>query len=127
VCSGQAAWFTKFHHEQIPSAKERYNKELNRITGVLESVLARHEKEYSHSAGFDGPWLVGNKFSFADLVFVSWQKIIAFIVLEDQYDINNYPHVKAWMDKMLARDTIKGVIDRSVAVSRAEQSRKQDS
>jgi glutathione S-transferase len=21
---GQAAWFTKFHHEQLPSAKERY-------------------------------------------------------------------------------------------------------
>lgn len=60
-------WFTKFHSEQLPSAKERYYKEIQRVTSVLEEHLKKQEK------GEDGPWLVGNKYSYADLAFVPWQ------------------------------------------------------
>lgn len=67
---GQAAWFTKFHPEQLPSAQERYYKEIKRVTSVLEGHLQKQDK------GQDGPWLVGNKFSYADLAFVPWQYIV---------------------------------------------------
>ncbi len=30
---GQAAWFANYHHEKIPSAIERYQKEIRRVIG----------------------------------------------------------------------------------------------
>lgn len=61
---GQAAWFQKFHSEKIPSAIERYDNEIKRVFGVLESVLAERSSEY----------LVGDKATVADLVFITWNK-----------------------------------------------------
>ena len=52
-----------FHHEKLPSAIERYIKEVGRITGVLEGPLAKQEAE----AGSDRPWLSGNKLSYAGI------------------------------------------------------------
>ncbi|KAL8772513.1 MAG: hypothetical protein Q9203_004660 [Teloschistes exilis] len=51
---GQAAWFNKLHHEKLPSAQERYGKEILRVVGVLDGVLK------------DRDWLVGDKCAFAD-------------------------------------------------------------
>jgi len=66
---GQAVWFTKYHSEQIPSAQERYYNEIKRVTSVLDGHLKKQPK------GADGPWLVGDKFSYADLAFVPWQHL----------------------------------------------------
>ena len=57
---GQAAWFSYFHEEKIPSAIERYKKEIQRVWSVLESVLK--EKE----------WLVAGKCTVADLSFITY-------------------------------------------------------
>lgn len=54
---GQAFWF-KHLSETIPSALERYQKEIIRVLGVLESVLSKSE------------WLVGGKCTIADLSFI---------------------------------------------------------
>ena len=51
----------------IPSAIERYINEVNRVTGVLEGHLAQKD---GTKIG-DGPWLVDNKYSFADIAFLS--------------------------------------------------------
>ena len=55
---GQVSWFQFFHAEKIPSAIERYQKEILRVFGVLESVLSKQE------------WLVGGKLTIADLSFI---------------------------------------------------------
>ena len=47
-----------FHPEPAPGARERYQKEILRVWGVLESVLKDHE------------WLVGGKCTIADLSFI---------------------------------------------------------
>ncbi|GIJ81585.1 hypothetical protein Asppvi_000084 [Aspergillus pseudoviridinutans] len=101
---GQAAWFKKFHPEKVPSAVERYVKEINRVTGVLEGHLARQPV----ATGGDGPWLVGGKCSFADLAWISWQFIITAIIQpDDGYTVEDYPHVKDWLDRMMARPGVK--------------------
>ena len=56
---GQAAWFTWYHPEKIPSAVERYKNEIKRVLGVLNAVLEKQE------------WLVGGKCTVADLSFIS--------------------------------------------------------
>lgn len=106
---GQASWFKKFHHEKVPSAIERYVKEINRVTGVLEGHLSRQKV----AADGDGPWLVGGKCSFADLAWIPWQVIVTAIIQpEDGYTVEDYPHVKNWLDRMMARPGVqKGMAD----------------
>ncbi|RMZ81612.1 hypothetical protein DV737_g2453, partial [Chaetothyriales sp. CBS 132003] len=98
---GQAAWFKKFHSEQVPSAIERYVKEANRVTGVVEGWLAKH-----------GPWLVGNKVSYADIAWVQYQRVAEMLFSKEEYDVDKYPHVKAWLEKLTAREPIKRVLEK---------------
>jgi glutathione S-transferase len=100
---GQYGWFKIYHQEKIPSAIERYAKEVVRVTEVLEGHLSKQKV----GPGSDGPWLVGDKFSFADMVFVSWQTIIALVIDKEEYNLDNFPHVKTWLGKMMAREPIK--------------------
>lgn len=107
---GQAAWFLKFHHERLPSALDRYVKEVNRVSGVLDSWLAKQMEE---NPSTDGPWLVGNKISYADISFIQWQRVIGMFLSADQYNIKAYPLLEEWMGKILARDAVKRALERS--------------
>ena len=108
---GQAVWFKKYHPEQLPSAIERYVKEINRVSGVLEGYLAQQEQEHG---GSDGPWLVGNKLSYADLAFIPWQRIVGGVIGKDEYNEDNFPHVKEWLSKLTGRETVKTVLKGAV-------------
>ena len=108
---GQSVWFNKYHSEQLPSAIERYTKEANRVSGVLEGYLAQQEQEHGGSAGGDGPWLVGNKLSYADLAFIPWQTIIGKVLEKSEYNEDNFPHLKEWLSKMTTRETVKKVLE----------------
>ena len=57
---GQAGWFLFLHPEKVPSAVERYRKEILRVYGVLESVLSKQE------------WLAGGKPTVADISFIPY-------------------------------------------------------
>lgn len=101
---GQAAWFTKFHPEKVQSVIERYQKEIHRVCGVLESVLK------------DRDWLVGEKCTYADLCFVAWQRFAPRFGGEDLYE--KFPRVGAWMKRIEARETVAKVCadqDRAIA------------
>ncbi|KAH7121081.1 glutathione transferase 2 [Dendryphion nanum] len=96
---GQAYWFKQLHSEKIPSAIERYVKEINRVTGVLDGWLARQKTN-----GEDGPWLVGNKYSYADLSFLSWYKTILYgKAFEGDLVASDYPHFEKWIKNMETR------------------------
>jgi glutathione S-transferase len=100
---GQASWFKLFHHEKLPSAVERYIKEANRVTAVLEAHLAQEKNE--NDGAEDRPWLVGNKFTYVDAAFVLWQ--VAFGIVfkkEDGYDADDYPFVEEWLGRMTAKE-----------------------
>lgn len=100
---GQAVWFTKFHSEQLESAKERYYKEIRRVSAVLDKHLAG--KEY----------LVGNKFSFVDLAFVPWYEILPFIEIDVSKEC---PNLDAWLQRVKARPAIaKALKERAGAIA----------
>jgi glutathione S-transferase len=105
--------FLKFHHEQLLSAIERYVNEVNRVVGVLEGWLAKQKQEYGDSTSSDGPWLVGNKYSYADIAFIQWQRVIGMVTTKDQYDLDKFPHVKEWLGKMTSREAIKTALGKS--------------
>lgn len=60
----QALWFSIYHHEKVPSAVDRYVNEIRRVSGILSRVLQNKE------------FLVGDKFSYADVAFVAGYDIM---------------------------------------------------
>jgi glutathione S-transferase len=101
----------------VPSAVERYVKEINRVTGVLESVLLAAKK-----GDADGPYLVGNKLTFADLAFYTWQTTVVWAMPEGTVDYSAAPTVKAWVDKIAERPSIKAM--QKAAIKAAEAANK---
>ncbi|KAH8092602.1 glutathione S-transferase C-terminal-like protein [Cristinia sonorae] len=92
---GQAAWFQVFHPEKIPSAIERYQNEVKRVLGVLESVLSKQE------------WLAAGKFTIADLAFVPWNNGISFLLGPDFNFEKEFPFTYKWHQKVLEVPGVK--------------------
>ena len=106
---GQAVWFIKFHHEPLPSVIERYCKEVRRVSAVLDKYLDQQKEKHIGNDIGTGPWLVGNKFSYVDIAFISWQIGIASTASKDQYCLDDFPRVKEWLGKMTTRPAVKRV------------------
>ncbi|KZT70245.1 thioredoxin-like protein [Daedalea quercina L-15889] len=89
---GQASWFTVYHPEKLPSAIERYKKEIIRVLRVLESVLSKQE------------WLVGGKCTIADISFVPWNTGVLNRLKEGNSDVSperDLPGFWIWEQDML--------------------------
>ncbi|KAI0659285.1 glutathione S-transferase C-terminal-like protein [Cubamyces menziesii] len=99
---GQAVWFMRYHPEKIPSAIERYQKEILRVLGVLESVLSKQE------------WLVGGKLTIADLSFIPWNGAAIDFVLAGVESVNvekEYPSVYKWHKKLTQRSAVARLLE----------------
>ncbi|KAF2878217.1 glutathione S-transferase [Massariosphaeria phaeospora] len=96
---GQAAWFLLFHHEPLESAKVRYIKETQRVIKVLDTWLEGKE------------FLVGDKCTYADLSFVTWNAAIGFFMNgrpKQEWDPENqFPNFSRWQNSMLARPSVR--------------------
>jgi glutathione S-transferase len=82
---GQSAWFQHFHPEKIPSAVDRYNDEIRRVFGVLDSVLSKQK------------YLVGDKVTIADLSFIPWNAGVVNWLIPDIDIDKNYPAFARWV------------------------------
>lgn len=105
---GQSVVFKKF--QPIPEAAARYVKEINRVSGVLEGWLAKQRSEYGNTPGFDGPWLVANKFTYADLAFIIWQTTVGMVLTKEEYSDDNFPEVKEWLERMNAKPKVGSAV-----------------
>ncbi|KAI9067088.1 glutathione transferase Ure2p class [Trametes sanguinea] len=96
---GQAGWFALFHPEKVPSAIERYQKEILRVFGVLEGVLSKQA------------WLVGDKCSVADMSFITWtDAAITWPLVKEGFNFEaEFPAVAKWHGAMTNRDSVKKV------------------
>lgn len=124
---GQAAWFAKFHSEQIESAKDRYFDQVKRVYSVLDKAL--QGKQYL----VGDKWYVENKSEFlrtelthsstiADLSFITWDMMIPWIFGDRSGELDfekNYPAYFAWNQRLMARPAVKKVIADKQAVNAA--------
>lgn len=95
---GQAVWFKMYHHEKIQSAQDRYINELRRVSGVMNRALEGKE------------WLVGGKYSYADVAFVVWFEIVPWIA-SDKIDLaKDFPNLYAWLNRIKARPAVAKVL-----------------
>lgn len=107
---GQAVWFKRLHPERLPSALDRYIREAHRIMGVLENRLAEEEHKNKDALN-GGPWLVGNKFSYADLAFIPWQLVLGLMVGKPECSFDDFPKLKVWYEKICSRPAVKAVLE----------------
>ena len=105
---GQAVWFKVFHPEKIQSAQDRYVNEIRRVSGVLNRALDRKT------------FLVGEKYSYADVVFLSWYEAVIARVISDVFDISvEFPNLQAWLNRIRARPAIAKTLQDKAARSAA--------
>ena len=87
---GQTHHFRIYAPEQIPYAIQRYTDEANRLYGVLDRRLA-------------GRAFVADEYSIADMAIVGWAKLWQ----RQGQDIEAFPHVKRWLETVLARPAVQ--------------------
>lgn len=102
---GQAVWFKRFHSEKVQSAIERYTNEVNRVSAVLDGHLGKQKVKHGEA------WLVGDKCSYADLAFITYQFIMNVMLEKEEYDVDKFPHVKDWLSRLTSRVAVKNVLD----------------
>lgn len=88
---GQAHHFIKYAPEKIGYAVDRYANEANRLYGVLDKRLDKHE------------YVAADEYTIADIAIFPWLRSY-----ENQgVDINRYANVKRWFDAINERAAVK--------------------
>ena len=106
---GQVTWFKLLHPEKLPSALERYQKEVVRVLTVLDGVLAKQK------------YLVGDKLSVADIAFFPWDNIIfnpPNMLDDSPYldEVKNLPNFMRWHEEVKAHPSVKRAFEERAAV-----------
>ena len=90
---GQANHFSRYAPEKIEYGINRYQNETRRLYGVLNE----------HLANFTSGYLVGDKCTIADIAHWGWVTAAGWAGV----DIEEFPHLKAWDERMLARPGVE--------------------
>jgi len=88
--AGQLNHFKRYARETLPYAIKRYEDEVNRLYGVMNTRLKDRE-------------FIAGKYSIADMAIVGW----ANGWQRQGQDINEFPHMKRWLDTMKARPAVQ--------------------
>lgn len=97
---GQKAWFSNYHAEKLLSAEERYANEIRRVLGVIDAHLKKQGT----------PYLVGDKCTFADLAWVTWNSLLGWLV-PDLDTEKEFPVFHAWNQRLVTRPAVKKVLE----------------
>jgi GST-like protein len=89
--AGQAHHFRLYAPETLAYAVNRYTNECNRLYGVMNKRLA------------DNEFLAGDFYSIADIACVGWTSRWE----RQGQNPNEFPHVKRWLDALLARPAVR--------------------
>ncbi len=88
--AGQAHHFLNYSAERIDYARQRYTNEVNRLYGILNERLA--SRDY-----------VAGPYSIADMAIWPW----AWGWERQNQDIAEFPHMKAWLDRLWERPAVQ--------------------
>jgi GST-like protein len=109
--AGQNHHFRQYAPEKIPYAIERYEKETNRLYGVLNKRLADRE-------------FIAGEYSIADMACYPW------IVPHERQGqrLADFPHLQRWFGTVAARPAVARAYERAKAINTrppvTEESRK---
>jgi GST-like protein len=92
---GQAHHFLQYAPEKIEYAMNRYRNEAKRLYGVLDRQLQESE------------WLACGEYTIADMATMPWVRAPE----RQGVDIDDYPHVKRWRDRIAERPAVKRALE----------------
>ena len=98
---GQANHFYRYAPEKIEYGVKRYQTETKRLYQVLEDRLAWQE------AAGKGLWLVGGRFSLADLNCFGWVNWAEWAGVS----LEPFPKLKVWLETISERPGVKRGLD----------------
>lgn len=106
---GQGVYFSVY--EDVPVARERFLKEIERTIGVLDSWLKGEE------GGVAREFLVGGRVTYADVAFVPWAALVEMVFGlkgdegKERFELlrERFPDYWAWIERVMARDEVKKV------------------
>ena len=87
---GQAHHFRIYAPEKIEYAVNRYTNEAKRLYGVMDKRLSANK------------FIAGNTYTIADIAIFPWLRSWQ----NQGIDWADYPHLKAWFDKIAARPAV---------------------
>src|SRR3954464_8225425 len=95
---GQVGFFNKFagkaYEDKRP--RDRYATESARLLGVLDERLPGRD------------WVMGADYSIADISLLGWvRNLIGFYEARELVGFDRFLHVKAWLDRGLARPAVQ--------------------
>ena len=90
---GQNGYFQGYADEDVPHAKARYLGETQRLYSVMDKRLAKND------------YLAGGSYSIADIATYPWT--IPAQNAFHRIDIDNYPHVKRWVARIVDRSAVQ--------------------
>lgn len=88
---GQAHHFRAYAPEKMEYAINRYTNEARRLYGVMDRQLA------------NTPYIAGRQYTIADIAVFPWLRSWQ----NQGIDWADYPHLKAWFDKVALRPAVK--------------------
>jgi GSH-dependent disulfide-bond oxidoreductase len=88
--AGQAIHFRRYAPTQIAYAIARFTDEVNRLYGVMDKRLAKHE------------YLAG-RYSIADMACIGWVRLTE----RQGQDLAQFRHLKRWFETVRARKAVK--------------------
>ena len=91
---GQAHHFRIYAPEKIEYGIQRYTNEAKRLYGVMDKRLQT------------SPWIGGKSYSIADMAIFPWLRSWQ----NQGIDWTDYPHLKAWFDKIAARPAVQKAV-----------------
>jgi GST-like protein len=92
---GQAHHFLGYAPEKIEYAMNRYRNEARRLYGVVDKQLAA------------SAFLACDEYTIADMATMPWLRFPE----RQGVEIEEYPHVKRWRDKIAARPAVKRALE----------------
>ncbi|KAK6834860.1 glutathione S-transferase [Apiospora arundinis] len=94
---GQFAHFNRYAPEKIQYGIDRYKNETRRLYRVMDQHLQKSSSGY----------LVGDRCTIADISCWGWVAAAVFDEAGSGIDIKEFPALKEWRDKLLARPGVE--------------------
>jgi GST-like protein len=91
---GQLVHFSKYAPAGQDYGHARYRTQVNILFDLYERQLASQ------------PYVTGDEYTIADMAAFPWLRNVGLLAI----DLGKRPHVKAWVDRIEARDAVKKVL-----------------
>jgi GSH-dependent disulfide-bond oxidoreductase len=107
---GQHVHFSRFAPGGNDYGKSRYRTQVTKLYDLYEQRLAAQ------------PYVAGADYSIADIAAFPWLRNIELLAI----DLAKRPHIKAWIEKIFARDGVKRAFAKVAAIKSARDTATDD-